>query len=106
MQGDSLRGCFSIIFPTTDSIHGAHRLESFDYLVRMDGFRQDVEIMSEVMSRLEHVRSSNVSGEQQHFAVRKKFADFNGRVNPRHSFHHNIADEDVYRVYDGVVNCR
>jgi EAL domain-containing protein (putative c-di-GMP-specific phosphodiesterase class I) len=89
----------------TASIPEAHRLESVDNLGWMDGFRQDFKIMPEFMSRHQHVRSCNISGEQQHLALREKFADFNGRINSRHSFHHNVADEDVYRVYEDVVNC-
>lgn len=86
-------------------IQHANRLESVDYHQRMDRLRQDVEIMPTLMGVFQHVSSPGVPGHEQHFAFWKNFADFNGRINPCHFLHHDIADEHIERDRSRSVNC-
>ncbi len=86
-------------------IHNAHRSQPVDYHSRMDRLRQDVKIMSPFMGVPRYLRSSLVPRNEQHFAVRKRLADFNGRINPRHSVHHYIAYEHIEGGSSCLVDC-
>jgi hypothetical protein len=61
----------------------------------MDGLCQDFKIVSPFVGLVQQVRSLLVPGHQQHFAVRKNSADFNGGINACDFGHYNINNEHI-----------
>lgn len=77
---------------------GGDQLYLLQKFTGVDGFGEQLEIMAAPPGFFEQVGSSGLTGEEQHAAVLRGFADLNGEIDAGEAGHDNVADEQVGRL--------